>query len=247
METETLKVEEIEAPKVATRGRKPFQKRKDFLSARERILAPEPEPAKQPDQTQDPMGKSLALTPEEQAIYNRVAQGDDSWQTIGEESAVDFSLSQDPFAIPSPAKKLEEEKKFRFRWITRTPQRLDEIKNKPVPFRWWVVNSVQPVGGVFSPFIDPNNGCVSREDQMLMFKPWWMHMKEREYKDRLAEGAFAKTDNKKSVDDMEISGGSRSRLGKKSAMREEIHGGDVVMGGEDGTEMGVAPMESAET
>jgi hypothetical protein len=172
------------------------------------------------------------ITPEEQAIASRIMQEDTSWQTIGEESAVDYSLSNDMFALPLPAKKLEEEKKFRFRWITRTPQRLDQVKNLYPEFRrWWPVNSTQPVGGLFSSLIDPNNGCISREDQMLVFKPFWMAVKEREYKDKLADASFHKAD-KGGDGEEELAGGRRDPTKSKKALRQEIHGGDIPMGGE---------------
>lgn len=187
--------------------------------------------------------RSNTLTPEEQAIFNRVAVGDDDWQTITEDSSIDYSLSNDLFELPAPAKKLQEGKQFRFRWITRTPQRLDEVKNKPVPLKWWPVNSTQPTAD-FKHFIDPNNGCVSREDQMLVFKPWWMFAKERAYKDSLAERNF----KGKSVEDREevkkagrdseavLSGKKRSGLTNQT-LREEIHGNDVIYG-EDSTDTG---------
>jgi len=125
------------------------------------------------------------LTPEEKAIFQRVASEDTSWLTLDSQDVDDYSLSTDPFSLPEPAGKLRGE--FAFRWITRSAARLDEVKNKPEIFRWWVVNRNQPRAGMFDKFIDPNNGCVSREDQMLVFKPRWLFEKEQAVKRGLAD------------------------------------------------------------
>lgn len=181
------------------------------------------------------------LTPEEKAIYGRVISESDDWKTITEEESNDFSLSRDAFEVPDPAKKLELNKEFKFRWITRNSARLDEIRNKQAPFKWWVVNLNQPVGGVFKPWIDPNHGCVSREDQMLMFKPWWMFEKEREYKDRLAE-THDRSSNLESKNGEVRRAGRESEVnlmaGKRSGMedktlRQEIRGSDIQFRGEE--------------
>jgi hypothetical protein len=179
----------------------------------------------------------LNMTPEEKAIFSRVQAESSDWKTISEDEAVDYSLSRDPYDLPAPAKKLEKEKRFKFRWIVRTPARLDEIRNKQVPFRWWIVNSTQPVGLVFGPFLDPNNGCVSREDQMLVFKPWWMYEKERAFKERLADasaGVEAKDGEKKRASkdtDVEIRAGKRKGTSDE-ALRQEIRGSDIQFKGE---------------
>ena len=221
-------MEKIESSGTEKRGpgRPPKEKPLD------KILAPEPEVAK------ESIIVPGNLTPEEQAIFARVAQDNDDWRTISEEESVDYSLQNDPFEPPIPAKKLEQEKKFKFRWVTRSTARLDEVKNKPVPFRWWPVNLNQPVGLVFKPFIDPNNGCVSREDQMLMFKPWWMFEKERTYKQGLADSSFrSKTleskngETRRSGRDSDVEIAAGKRVGN-IPLRQEIKGSDIQYGGE---------------
>jgi hypothetical protein len=181
------------------------------------------------------------LTPEEKAIYGRVISESEDWRTVSEEESVDYSLSRDPFEVPEPARKLEKNKEFKFRWVTRSSARLDEIKNKVAPFKWWVVNLNQPVGGVFKPWIDPNNGCVSREDQMLMFKPWAMFERERAYKDRLAE-THDRSSRIESKDGEVRRAGRESEVnlmaGKRSGMedktlRQEIRGSDIQFRGEE--------------
>lgn len=201
----------------------------------DQILAPE-----EPDQKQSPIVMASNLTPEEQAIYRRVISDSEDWKTITEDEALDYSLSRDPFELPAPALKLQKNKEFAFRWITRRSERLDEIKNKPVPFKWWPVNLNQPVGTIFKAYIDPNNGCVSREDQMLVFKPYWMFEKELAYKRGLAD--VADTNRLESLHgqtrkagrdaDVEIIAGKRSGLESKT-LRQEIKGSDIQFKGEE--------------
>jgi len=118
------------------------------------------------------------FTAEEQAIAARVAADSTrEWEVIGEDSAIDYSLGRDMFELPPPAKKEQEEKHFAFRWVHRTQARIDEIRSKPIPFKWWICNSTN------TPFLkgyfDPVLGGVCREDQILMFRPWWMHEKQK--------------------------------------------------------------------
>lgn len=194
----------------------------------DKILAPEP------IQEKEVLSKPNNLTPEEQAIFSRVAQESEEWRTISEDESVDYSFQNDPFELPPPALKLQKNKEFFFRWITRSSARMDEVKAKPIPFRWWPVNLNQPVGMVFKPFIDPNNGCVSREDQMLVFKPWWMFEKERAYKQQLADTSDRskniESKDGQSRDNVDFVAGRR-KDGKP--MRQEVQGSDVVFRGEE--------------
>ena len=220
-------------------GRPPNPKKSSVL---DQILAPEPDQKfEKPVEEAKVVPGPKNLTPEELAIYGRVMAESDEWKTITEEESNDFSLSRDPFELPDPAKKLRDDKQFAFRWITRSSARLDEIRNKPIPFRWWVVNSNQPVGGLFKPFIDPNNGCVSREDQMLVFKPYWMFEKELDHKRRLAD-AWDQGSSLESKDgqkrkggrdsDVEITAGKRKGTDTKQ-LRQEVKGSDVEFRGEE--------------
>jgi hypothetical protein len=175
---------------------------------------------------------NMNMTPEERAIYSRVASGDDDWQTITEESAEDFSLSEDPFKLPLPAQRLRDQKKFAFRWITRSSARLDQIKSFSVPRRWWPVNSTQPAPGLLDAFIDRSTGCVQREDQMLVFKPWWMYEREHDLKIMLADGNTGDITKKdrQQAGDVEFRAGKR--VADKGSLREEVKGDDVHFTGE---------------
>jgi len=154
-----------------------------------------------------------ALTAEEQAIAARVAGENQDWKTITEESALDYSLGRDLFELPEPAKKAFADKKFTFRWIERAPRRLDEIRNKAVPYKWWVCNSTNTP--FLAKFLDPILGCVCREDQMLMFQPYWMKIKRDEIQKRQNEG----------VKDVRQKGGDRGD-GLSMVTGKEIKAGD---------------------
>ena len=132
-----------------------------------------------------------ALTSDESALFHRVQNERDDWKDIGEDSVLDYSLSEDPMKLPDAAAQQEAEKKFKFRWIERNPRRLDVERSKQPPFKWWICNATN------TPFllndIDPVLGCVCKLDQMLLFKPWWMH--EREMAIELAKtDAYTKGD-----------------------------------------------------
>lgn len=186
--------------------------------------APEKYPAEAPENSLRP------LTSEEQAIAARVAADSDrEWETITEDSVLDYSLGRWAFELPPEAVKLQCEHRFAFRWITRTKERIDEIRTKQPPARWWICNRAN------TPFLahlcDPVLGAVVREDQILVFQPWWMREKMRAIVQGIADG--------KSADLTEMDGKARGaahfnaskRLygdGRPEA-RQEIKGGDQIV------------------
>ncbi|MFH0826137.1 MAG: hypothetical protein V2B18_25580 [Pseudomonadota bacterium] len=180
----------------------------------------------QEPQETDVLENTAPLTPEEQAIAARVA-GDSSreWDVITERDLLDYSFGKDVFALPAPAKKQQDEKKFVFRWIERTPRRPDEIRSKDAPFKWWVCNSTN------TPFLrdnfDPILGCVCREDQMLMFQPYWMKVKRDEILRRQNEG----------VKDVRSKDGETKGDGMSFVAGREITSGDRVVFDESGGDM----------
>lgn len=131
------------------------------------------------------------LTSEEAAIFQRVMSEDNEWQTLTEGDMEDFSLMVDPFLLPKEAEKLMKEKKFAFRWAERATKRIDELRNAGVPLRWWVVNRGSDIGAKFpDKLFDNIHGGIQRHDQLLMFKPWWMHEKVKEMKQALADASY---------------------------------------------------------
>jgi len=123
--------------------------------------------------------KEVTLTSDQKALADRIASGKDrEWETITEESMVDFSLDQEPYPLPPEAKKLQDEKRYAFRYILAKVERIDEVKSSEVPFRWWVVNrnSIPEL----AKYCDSMLGGYQLKDQILMFKPWWMHRKHKD-------------------------------------------------------------------
>lgn len=125
------------------------------------------------------------LTPEEAAIVSRIRAEDDTWKTVSEDEALDFSLAEDPFKLPEEAKRLQDEHKFRFRWIERTKERIDEIRTLDIPKRWWIVNAATIPE--LARLVDPVLGCITKLDQMLVFKPHWMFDAEQAMKTQMAD------------------------------------------------------------
>jgi len=175
--------------------------------------------------------KTSALTPEEMAIFQRVKNEARDWETITEESVDDYSLMQDPFKLPPEIKEYVNRKEFAFRWIERTSQRLDEIRSAEVPNKWWIVNA-DSFPGLADKLFDPILGCISRLDQMLVFKPWWMHEKRMQMVESLnkAQDRSGTLEGKHG----EIRGGAQFMAGKRNPeqnlepLRGEIRAGDKI-------------------
>jgi hypothetical protein len=156
--------------------------------------------------------KKTVLTSEEAAIVGRVMATQEDWKKIKESEVDDFQLANDPFELPEPAKELKRKKKFAFRWIERTTKRMDEMRNKKVPFRWWVCNAVETP--FLKGFFDPVLGCVCNGDQMLVFKPYWMYEKEQGFKQMMADRNASSGDLKKKHG--EVKGGGEFVEGKEA-------------------------------
>jgi hypothetical protein len=131
----------------------------------------------------------ITRTPEEEAIRLRAYSDDKSWESVGEDSVLDFSLNEDPLKLPAPAQKEYDEKRYAFRWAEMKTQNIDKLRTLPVPFKWAVCNSVNTP--FLEDFIDPVLGCVINLGQLLMYKPWWMHMKVVEYETKRAEAHYS--------------------------------------------------------
>jgi hypothetical protein len=176
------------------------------------------------------------LTSEETAIVNRVMAEKDDWKSIKESDVDDFQLANDPFELPEPAKAMKKKRKFAFRWITRTTERMDELRNKPAPFKWWVCNAVNTP--FLEGFFDPVLRCVCKMDQMLVFKPYWMFVKEQEFKQGMAERNAASGDLKKKSG--AVKGGGEFVEGRTIRTKDALHAenvDDLIDGGrEDDTE-----------
>ncbi|MCK4240811.1 MAG: hypothetical protein KAX30_04250 [Candidatus Atribacteria bacterium] len=158
------------------------------------------------------------LTAEEAAIFQRIKSEDREWETISEDETLDYSLADDPFKFPKVAIELMDAKKLAFRWITRKNERIDEIRNLPVPRRWWIVNtSTVPE---LANDVDPVLGCITLLDQLLVFKPYWMYKAENKMKAEMADtkdkAGDLKSKDKMSIDESgsEFLAGKQHKIGK---------------------------------
>jgi hypothetical protein len=127
------------------------------------------------------INKPANLTQEEAAIFERInAEGKTTreWEGVTEEDVLDFTLAQDPMKLPDFAEKMRDARKNAFRWVERKKERLDEIRSMPKPRKWWIVNATTMPESEND--LDPILGCVCKYDQLLVFKPYWMYVKEKQ-------------------------------------------------------------------
>jgi len=125
------------------------------------------------------------LTSDETALQQRIAREDDTWETIKEEDIVDFSLAEDPYALPPEAKKKQDEREIAYRWAVADPKRVDELESMDPPAKWWVCNRTRTP--YLEKYCDTVHGGVQKRDQLLFFKPWWMHQAYQDIKMKRAE------------------------------------------------------------
>lgn len=172
------------------------------------------------------------LTPEEQAIASRV-DAQDPFEHIREADLLDFSLSANPMDLHPIAKKLQDDKKFAFRWCTEDPKRVDQLtRAMQSPLKWAIVtrNTLPEMAGE----VDDLLGCVRVLDQLLLFKPWSHHSIVKREKERMA-GA---SDNKGNIESRHGETTEQGEMfAKKSRLGEsnpyKIGGGDQVMASEE--------------
>ena len=149
--------------------------------------------------------KPANLTQEEAALFERVkAEGEDrEWERVTEEDAHDFTLAQDPMKLPKFAEELRDKRKYAFRWIERKKERVDEIRSMSIPQKWWIVNASTMPDCVSD--LDPILGCVCKLDQLLVFKPYWMYVKEKQmeeaYSEKKAKAGELESKHRQVVDD----------------------------------------------
>jgi hypothetical protein len=185
-------------------------------------------------QTETEAIESPNLTPEERAIAQRAASQDTDWHTIREDELEDYSLSEDPYKLPPVAQKLQDEKKYAFRWCERTPKRIDQITRTYQTFKRWtlVTRTTLPE---LEDEVDGILGCVCRGDQALLFRPWFYHENEKRMKNELAESNYKSGSlegKKQSIEDRDDD--VRVTVGESAAIKS----GDEIMYEDSGTDLG---------
>lgn len=221
----------IESAASAVEGKGKMEEKKNRVTKPEKNIPQE-----------KPLETVAQLTAEESAIAARVAADNaKEWETIGEDSAIDYSLGRWIFELPEPAQKMVEEKRFAFRWVKRVASRIDEIRSKQAPFRWWICNRANTP--FLSAFVDPVLGGVIREDQILVFQPYWMSVKRQEIKNRVSGDRTQDITrlHGEGKDGVNFVAGKR-RLGDSEVgqFRQEMKTGDVSVYDGDAEEAGVS-------
>jgi hypothetical protein len=101
---------------------------------------------------------------------------------------------------------------------------------QPKHKRWWICNRTSTP--FLAKYVDPIHGGVARYDQLLVFRPWSLHMLDRRIKDGIADSLEQRGVSEKAKE-QGFEGGSRfsESSGKLNA---EIRGtGVTVSEGED--------------
>jgi hypothetical protein len=140
------------------------------------------------DQASNP-GSGTSLTPDQQAIFNRVQAETADWEVIREDQMNDFSLAVSPLDLRHnfpEAERAQKEKQYAFRWCERTDKRIDELTRGGHPVTRWKIctRSTTPF---LAQYVDGVLGCIARLDQILLFRPWERHMMEQKAKGALTE------------------------------------------------------------
>jgi hypothetical protein len=176
------------------------------------------------------------LTPEQSAIAARVAaqSTDDDWLHVSESDMNDFSLSTNPWDLPREAKKLQDEKRYAFKFAERTPARIDQLtRSQQPPLRWGIVNSVQLPE--LAHLVDPINGGVCVGGQILLFKPWAHHMKVKAAKKQLSDGSAEERSLAGAASNLSSADG---KIQAETGPQHKIGNKDVVVQAEDPQDIG---------
>jgi len=184
---------------------------------------------KKETKTKDDNQAQTILTPEQQAILNRAEAETAEWETITEESMGDFSLSITPLDLKHnfpEAWKRREDKIYAFRWCERTDKRIDELTRGGHPLTRWKI-CTRMTTPFLSKYIDSLLGCITRLDQILLFRPYERHMAHQKAKEELAEAHAnsGKPENKvlqsRSDDKVEAYSGPQHKIDGKDDVQYE--------------------------
>lgn len=185
----------------------------------------------QPETTiAEPTSKTTSLTADERALVDQISRSKQDWQTITEESMLDFSLSEDPLKLPPEAKQRQDRKEFAYRWCERTPKRVAELTNASPPLRWWVANST--TAPYLQKYQDPTIGGIIKLDHILLLKPWGMHQKVKDAVLASSKALYDSRELKKGGAQKVASHDERNHMKVVTDDRAHIKGGDLAFEGE---------------
>lgn len=186
------------------------------------------ETIKKDDDQSSNSGAQQSLTPDQLAIVNRVMAESAEWETIGEESMNDFSLSIPPLDLKHnfpEAWKEQIEKRYAFRWCERTDRRIDELTRGGHPVTRWKL-CTRNTTPFLAHYVDGVLGCIARLDQVLLYRPWDRHMMEKRAKEQVAEAKAnsGKPENiatRRVSDKIEAYSGPEFKIGANDEIRYE--------------------------
>ena len=192
-------------------------------------MTPETQTIKSDSQISEPV-----MTPDQLAVYRRVQAESAEWTPITEESMHDFSLSVHPLSLRDnfpEAHREEVEKRYAFRWCERSDKRIDELTRSGHPVTRWKL-CTRTTTPFLEKYVDHIWGCVTRLDQVLLFRPWDRHMIEKKAKDgsAMAKATSGKPENvalRRAQDGIEAYSGPEYKIGSGDEVLHEDNRQDL--------------------
>jgi hypothetical protein len=129
------------------------------------------------------------MTPDQLSIHRRVLAESEEWEPITEESMLDYSLAVHPLSLKDhfpEAWKESVEKRYAFRFCERSDKRIDELTRSGHPVTRWKL-CTRTTTPFLPKYVDPIWGCITRLDQVMLFRPYDRHMMEKRAKDGFAQ------------------------------------------------------------
>lgn len=171
---------------------------------------------------------NTVVSPEQQAVIRRVQAESAEWEPITEESMHDFSLAIHPLSLKDnfpEAWKEQIEKRFAFRWCERTDKRIDELTRSGHPVTRWKL-CTRTTTPFLSKYVDAVWGCVTRLDQVLLYRPWDRHMIEKNAKAGIAQARdeAGRAENialRRAGDGVEAYSGPQHKIGANDVIQYE--------------------------
>lgn len=162
-----------------------------------------------------------SLTSDEKALAKRISNETDEWKGLTEDDLEDYTLAEDPYKLPGPAAQAQHEKKFAFRWAVANSDRIDQLRNMEIPARWYICNAIQTP--FLGKYMHPIHGGIKKHDQLLLFKPWWMHEAHQNAKMNVAmaqdEAGSLKNKEHKSTNSAQWKAGKKMKI---NSSRDEV-------------------------
>jgi hypothetical protein len=174
------------------------------------------------------------LTPEQQALVNRAAAETAEWAPIRGDEVNDFSLMTTPLDLRvnfPEAWKAQVEKVYAFRWCEKTDKRIDELTKGGHPITQWKL-CTRTTTPFLEKYVDSIIGCITRLDQVLLFRPWDRHMLEKNARNQIkvAKENADKPENmalKRAANGVNAFSGPEHKIGSNDVVQYEDHRDDA--------------------